>query len=288
VKGRPRVRTFPLSALGTARDSEAHVVRLADPLPSFVHKWSGAARAYDRAELKLPERIFVDGTPPVDDAPIIAVGGTRSPTVDGFCLVSQVVRLVAEAGCTIVSGGVPGVDLAAHLAALESPVARTYAVLANPVAFGLGGHEWANDALDKLIRRRGAFLSEYDTFAAFGSLENRERLLQRDRIISGISDVFVAFECNVNSATVDTAFRAMAQGKLVIAVAPAQRGPRRGAEALGEYPRVQALKAAELDPRTIAEGILRAAVEARASRRRRADDLTARTFPATLRTPVLR
>lgn len=126
------------------------------------------------------------------------------------------------------SGGVPGVDLAAHLAAVEVPGGATFAVLANPVDMGFGGHEWHNNLIERQILKRGGFISEYSTHCAFGMEEFQERLLARDRLISGLSDLFIAFECNVDSATTDTARRALVQGKKVVCIDTAKRTPRRG------------------------------------------------------------
>jgi predicted Rossmann fold nucleotide-binding protein DprA/Smf involved in DNA uptake len=140
---------------------------------------------------------------------------------------------------------VPGIDLAAHLGALDNPGSTTFAVLANPAGGGLRGHEWTSRSTQQAIVAGGGFLSEYEEFVPFGSDEHRERLLQRDRIISGLSDCFVAFECSSGSATVDTAKRALAQGKPVVCVVPPRRTERRGTDELAGDPRVTVLSSAD-------------------------------------------
>lgn len=228
-----------LGKYSTASETAEHVNYLADPLPTFHHKWSRRERTYQRVELLLPIDVWFRGaTLPSMDVPLIGFGGTRSPNVETFCFVAKVARLLALQGCYIVSGGVPGVDLAAHLGAIEANSGGTLAVMANPVELGLKGHEWSNSLVEQAICLRGGFMSEYKTVEPFDSDQHRERLLQRDRIISGISDVFVAFECSNKSATVDTARRALAQGKCVAAVSPALVTVRRGTQVLSRDPLV--------------------------------------------------
>lgn len=124
-------------------------------------------------------------------------------------------------------------DIAAHLAAIEVPKGSTFAVLANPVETGLGGHEWQNSLVERHFGRHGGFISEYSTHSVFGVDEFKERLLARDRIISGLADLFIVFECNIDSATIDTARRASVQGKKVICVDTAKITPRRGIAQMG-------------------------------------------------------
>ena len=224
-----------------------------------MHKWSRESRPYRASELNLPDEVFVSGTLPSDVQPIISIGGTRSPTVETFCLVTNICRLIAERGCTIVSGGVPGVDLAAHLGALDAASGRTHVVLANPVELELGGHEWSNKLICDGIKSSGSFISEYTIEAQFGSAEHRERLLQRDRIIRGMCDVFVAFECNADSATIDTALRALAQGKKVISVKQGRPSIRRGLELLGSDERVKVLTDTDATDEQIADVIVHCA-----------------------------
>lgn len=198
---------------------------------AFVHKWSGEIREYKRSELYPPNEFYSCGHFIINPASkTVSVGGTRAPTVKTFRYVSSVAKLLAQAGAVVVSGGVPGVDLAAHLGALDGVENSicTYAVLANPVNDMLSGHIWGSKVLSSLIVQHGAFVSEYKDNIDVSSPCFRERLLQRDRIISAISGIFLAFECSENSATVDTAKRAKLQGKAVFAIEPEETTHRRG------------------------------------------------------------
>jgi predicted Rossmann fold nucleotide-binding protein DprA/Smf involved in DNA uptake len=226
-----RVRVIDLSAVRTAAATDKAVSQLSD-YPYFVHKWTKQKRRYTPADLSLPTSLFVRGRVPRWGFPVVGVGGTRSPMVETFCLVSNVARALAKAGATIISGGVPGVDLAAHLAASDQESGVTIAVLANPVDMGMRGLEWHSSTVATQIVKRGAFLSEYSRACEVGGDEFCERLLARDRIISGLSDVFLAFECNDDSATIDTARRALAQGKQVRCVSAVRRSIRQGIDQL--------------------------------------------------------
>jgi predicted Rossmann fold nucleotide-binding protein DprA/Smf involved in DNA uptake len=224
--GRGTLRS--LSAVRTAAATSVSLRAYSNRYPSFVHKWTKERRHYTPEDLRLPPEVFASGIWPDWDRPVVGVGGSRTPTVETFCLVANVVRELSSAGATIVSGGVPGVDLAAHLSALDSRYGTTIAVLANPVELGLRGHEWSSDIVEGGILKHGGFISEYRSQCEVFSQEYCERLLARDRIISGLCDIFVAFECNEGSATVDTTRRAFVQGKDVICIESAGRSTRRG------------------------------------------------------------
>lgn len=201
----------------------------------YIHKWSGEERSYKKSEICLPASMNIYGRLFSGIGSAIGIGGTRSPTVQCFRDVHETAKSLASLGVSIVSGGVPGVDLASHLGAIDSerpPPIKTIAVLANPAHMQLDGHIWKSRAVSDLISQNGLFLSEYKDYAEPESIEFKERLLMRDRIISGISDLFIAFECSEDSATVDTAKRAVNQGKKVYAFHTHYTASRRGTEQL--------------------------------------------------------
>lgn len=180
-------------------------------------KFSQAEFEYTLYHVEPPEHLFVFGSSwqVLNTAVSISFGGTVSPTADGF----QLSELLAQQavllhGAIVVCGGVIGVDMAAHLGALDVK-GQTVAVLANPVTLGLHPYETKRYFLeDSILQQGGLFVSEYDS----PSDDRNERLLQRDRIITALSDIFVAVECSKDSATVDSAKRAKIQGKKVLVV----------------------------------------------------------------------
>jgi predicted Rossmann fold nucleotide-binding protein DprA/Smf involved in DNA uptake len=257
---RPASQVLNLDTVRPAVATADTVTHLSE-YPYFVHKWTRQKRRYAPADVSLPEQLFILGRTPRWSFPVIGVGGTRSPTVETFCLVSAVVRELVRSGATIVSGGVPGVDLAAHLAAADEDDGVTVAVLPNPVNLGMRGLEWRSSAVATQIVRRGAFVSEYARACDVGSDEFCERLLARDRIISGLCDLFLAFECNEDSGTVDTARRAVVQGKAVRCVNSVRRSPRQGVEQLVAEFGFPVFDERNFSPREIAEAAMESIVQ---------------------------
>lgn len=201
----------------------------------YLHKWSTERRPYRPVDLMLPESLHWRSKFAFNPSRIrVAFGGTRSPQVQTFRQASNFARALVAMDVQIISGGVPGVDLAAHMDALSRDCcyASSVAVLANPVAYGLAGHIWNNPFLTQGFLERGGILSEYETYVEPDGPYFRERLLDRDRIISGVSNIFVAFECSIDSATVDTAKRAANQGVITFAVHPPKLSIRTGVQQL--------------------------------------------------------
>jgi DNA processing protein len=249
-------RTVRLAGVRTVMSTARTLAKLENDYPFFIHKWTRQRRRYTFDDLSLPKTVFVYGKWPDWDSPVVGIGGTRSPTVETFCLVTNIVRELAKSGVVIVSGGVPGVDLAAHMAAMDQRGCVTLAVLANPAHMGFRGHEWFNDALDDRLPLSGAFVSEYSRVCDVGSPEYRERLLARDRVISGLCDMFIAFECNEDSATVDTARRAFVQGKQIMCVDSVRRSARRGVAQLASELAIAVFDEGQQAPKAIAGRIM--------------------------------
>lgn len=153
--------------------------------------------------------------PEILDWRSVGFGGTTSPTADGVKVAEFLAQIAAAKSCVVISGGVPGIDQAAHTGALDKH-GQTIAVLANPVQYGLHPYIPHRQFLEEGMRANGSgLLSEYQHWADFpvGS-----RLQERDRIISALSDIFVAVECSQSSDTVDTARRCKLQGNQPIAI----------------------------------------------------------------------
>jgi predicted Rossmann fold nucleotide-binding protein DprA/Smf involved in DNA uptake len=182
-------------------------------------KKRGIELKYTTAHVKHPERLYWAGAgwEILNEQKSVSFGGTVSPTTDGFQLAELLAQqAVAGFGALVVGGGVTGIDMAAHLGALDQ-AGRTVAVLGKPVALGLHPYIPWRTLLQQAMLKDGLLLSEYDAMPKDDD-ENREWLLQRDRIITALSDVFIAVECSEDSATVDAAHRAYIQGKQVFAI----------------------------------------------------------------------
>ena len=141
----------------------------------------------------------------------IALVGTRKPTPYGQQVTTALARQLAERGAVIISGLAHGIDGIAHKAALQSG-GTTLAVL----ACGLDQVYPAShrDLAQRIITTGGALLSEY----APGTPPLQHRFLERNRLVSGLSDVVIVTEAGLRSGTMNTTMHALEQGKEVFAV----------------------------------------------------------------------
>lgn len=187
---------------------------------SFTHKWNGRDTEYSLKDLMLPESVYAIGKyiPRLGKDMCVAICGTLSPSYHSFRLAERIACRVASLGYTVISGGVPGIDTAAHMGALGHEKGSTIAVIPNPVKFGLEKNTYSSRLLTRLIIERGCLISENTRYATVAGKTFNERLLERDRIIAGLSDVLIVVESSENSASVDTAKRAWLQGKTILAV----------------------------------------------------------------------
>jgi DNA processing protein len=158
-----------------------------------------------------PPLLFVRGALLPADSNAVAIVGTREPSAASAALADKLGCELAQRGLTIVSGLALGIDTAAHTGALEAQRGRTLAVLGSGIN-AIFPRE--NIELAEHIAQRGALLSELrpNTPASGPSL------MARDRIVSGLSRAVIIIEAQERSGTMDTARRAQAQSRLLIAV----------------------------------------------------------------------
>jgi DNA processing protein len=160
---------------------------------------------------KVPEKLYFVGEIPTTRQPTVAVVGTRKPTAYGKEVAHQLAYDLARKGVVIVSGLALGIDAIAHQAALEAQ-GTTLAVLAN----GLDSiYPATNRGLaDNIIAHGGALISEYPP-----TTEARAyRFLERNRIVSGLSDAVIVVEAAIRSGTLATVTHALEQGREVFVV----------------------------------------------------------------------
>lgn len=155
-----------------------------------------------------PPTLFLRGAwRPGSQGRSIGIVGTRDPSQVAKILTLQLSTRLARAGCIIVSGLALGTDAAAHVAALESGGA-TIAVLGSGV---LNVYPARNRSIASRIVEAGALVSELHP-----RLEpNAQRLVARNRIISGLSQAVIMVESAVDGGAMHTARFALAQGRKV-------------------------------------------------------------------------
>ena len=157
-----------------------------------------------------PALLYIIGEFPLQDAPSIAIVGSRSPTEYGKTTSQQLSYQLAERGVTVVSGFARGIDTCVHRGALEAG-GRTLAV------FGCGLsiiYPEANRGLAAEIIESGALISEFPMTVP----PRGKNFPRRNRVISGLTLGTLVVEASARSGSLITARHAAEQGREVFAV----------------------------------------------------------------------
>jgi DNA processing protein len=158
-----------------------------------------------------PNILYFIGKLPEKRLPTVAIVGSRKPTTYGKEVTYRLAYDLAQQGLIIVSGLALGIDGLAHQAALEAG-GITIAVLANGLpSIYPSSHQ---NLAKKIIDKNGAIISEYKP-----ETEARPyQFLERNRLISGLSDAVVVTEAARRSGSLNTAMHALEQGREVFVV----------------------------------------------------------------------
>lgn len=158
---------------------------------------------------KPPKRLETVGRT-IPRRPLIAVVGSRRPTVAGLDAARVLTRGLVEAGFGIVSGLATGIDTAAHQAALDAG-GYTVAVL----GFGLDViYPRRNRRLKERIATEGTLVTEYED----GTPPHAFHFPQRNRIIAGLAQGTLVVEGGSRSGALITARCALDANRHVFAV----------------------------------------------------------------------
>lgn len=157
-----------------------------------------------------PPVLYVKGHLRALGVPMIAVVGSRKPTLYGRQMTEQITHQLVELGLGVVSGLARGIDGIAHRVAVESQCPT--------VAFLGGGIDTIYPAehrgLAMKIMEVGALVSEFPP----GSATFKGNFPARNRLISGLSLGVLLIEGQQGSGTMHTIDHALKQGKLVFAL----------------------------------------------------------------------
>ncbi len=143
--------------------------------------------------------------------PRVAIVGARKMSPYGQAVTEKLAAQLAGKGIVVVSGLAYGVDVCAHQAALAVG-GQGIAVMAcgldhiYPTAHTRIGEE--------LVQKGGVILSEYPE----RTTPMQYRFLERNRLISALSDAVIITEAAQRSGTLNTAAHALNQGKPVLCV----------------------------------------------------------------------
>jgi DNA processing protein len=159
-----------------------------------------------------PPVLFARGlVVPRIQTPAAAIVGSRWPRPERRTLAHEMAVELTRRGLAIISGLALGIDAAAHRGALDAH-GRTVAVL----GCGLKRiYPEENAGLVEEIVQDGAVISETPPEATVSP----QRLVARNRIISGLSQAVIVVEAGQDSGSLIAAQRARAQGRAVFAVA---------------------------------------------------------------------
>ena len=144
---------------------------------------------------------------PKDPRKTVAIVGTRRPSADARFIALQLAMQLARADYAVVSGLALGIDAAAHTGAL-SAAGVTIAVLGSGA---LKVYPPGNLELSERILQSGALVSELHPYAS----ANAQRLVSRNRIISGLSRAVIVVESDEAGGAMYSARFAREQGRPV-------------------------------------------------------------------------
>ncbi|WP_103030358.1 DNA-processing protein DprA [Salinibacter altiplanensis] len=193
------------------RASVRHEMERADDLgASLVSPWDERFPNRLREIYDPPAFLWMRGTLPESDRPMVTVVGTRRCTDYGRTQAHHFGAELARRGFTVVSGLAYGIDAAAHKGALDAG-GRTIAVLGS----GIGRiYPQKHTALAERIAESGAVLSEYGLDAE----PDAPHFPKRNRIVSGLALGTLVVESHAEGGALITARLAVEQNREVFAV----------------------------------------------------------------------
>lgn len=158
-----------------------------------------------------PEMLYCMGDISLLHEKSAGVVGARKSTIYGKNVALMLGQRLAESGIPVVSGFATGIDSFSHEGALESG-GKVIGVL----GFGMDMMRYQRNyrLMRECLDNGGLIVSEYPPDAHASKIT----FPQRNRIISGISEVVVVVEAGMNSGSLITAKCAAEQGRTVYAV----------------------------------------------------------------------
>lgn len=167
-----------------------------------------------------PQKLYVLGNKEILKNDGIAIVGSRDCTKNGKRSARLFAANIAKAGFTIISGMARGIDVSAHMGALDVG-GKTIAVLGNGPRYIFPAEN--EETYKKILENGGAIISEYPDCTSPAS----ERFRQRNRIVSGLSLGVLVVEAEARSGTSITVRHAREQKKEVFCI-PNSRENRKG------------------------------------------------------------
>ena len=145
------------------------------------------------------------------ERPIVAIVGSRKPTDYGRNVTLRLASGLAAHGVIIVSGLAIGHDSLAARGALDGG-GVTIGVVGNGLNNKYPRSTWT--LREEILEKGGAVISEYSPETPV----SRWNFLERNRLITALSDIVIVVEAGEKSGTLNTAMHALNQGKELMAV----------------------------------------------------------------------
>lgn len=158
-----------------------------------------------------PKGIYCMGTMPDFSKPTVAMVGSRMCSPYGKKQAISFSRALSASGVQIISGLAKGIDGYSHRGALEGGT-PTFAVLGCGLDYCYPPEH--KNLMEDILKNGGGILSEYPLCTP----PLRAYFPQRNRIISGLSDMVLVIEAKEKSGSLITADCALEQGKTVYAL----------------------------------------------------------------------
>lgn len=157
-----------------------------------------------------PYGLYVIGELPPENLPAVAMIGARECSEYGTYVAKSFAKELGVYGIPVISGMARGIDSISQEAALQGG-GRTYAVLGCGVDIC---YPKSSRKLYERMKEQGGILSTFPP-----GTEPMKRLFpERNRIVSGLSDVVLVVEARQKSGTFITVDMALEQGKEVYAI----------------------------------------------------------------------
>ena len=141
----------------------------------------------------------------------VAVVGSRHMTEYGRMVTNTLVAQLVELGASIVSGGMYGVDLTAHQAAVKNQ-GKTLILLG--YGFGHSYPAWIQPKHQTILEGGGVIMSQFAPL----STPTKGSFVARNRLVAGLSQTVLVVEAAVRSGTHLTVEFALDEGRDVCAV----------------------------------------------------------------------
>lgn len=157
-----------------------------------------------------PPILFYKGNISLNDAHVISIVGTRSPTSYGEWATQHIITQLAPHNVIIVSGLAYGIDALAHKIALQQGLS-TIGVLAH----GLDRiYPIQHKGLAKDMLQQGGLLTDFMS----GTQPDKQNFPKRNRIVAGLCDAVIVIETAAKGGSIITADLAFQYNRDVWAV----------------------------------------------------------------------